>query len=848
MRDPVAWYLSLFRRHRRAIIVVLLLATVVVGSGAVGLSGDLAIVEFDADSEATEAAEYVDRNFVTDSKTVTLVAVRGENTLTRESLAETLELQRAVRENETVAPTLVADRPTVGTGSAFVETYLRSLGAFGTLTIEDKQRTFATFDEEDLAAELPTAIESDRPILGPGTTAKTLLPTDYRAGSTQADARLVFVVHDADVDQAALLDAQLAIEDLAEEHVESTDQFVFGQALVERRASEATGSAFAVLGPLALVVIVGLLLAAYRDPVDVAVTLFGLGAALAWTAGFVGWTGFQLTQLLVAVPWLLVGLAIDYGLHVVMRYREAREAGSVVLETGSPDSETGPPDPETAMAIGLAGVLVAIGVTTLTTAAGFLSGVFGPFPAVREFGVVAAVGIVSAFLVFGGLVPALKLELDELLDREDRTRPIGRLPAVERLLSVGIVGAKRAPVAVVAVALLVTLAGAYGAAHVDTSVDRTDFYPGDPPDWVSLFPLFSDGDESGGPDSLRDQATFLNDRFDTAGGDQRAEILIRGAVTSEAGVRAIHTAEQGALETGVLRGGDPDAAVHTPFDAVERIAAFDDATDAELSAADRTGDGRPDGEVTAVFDAAFDFDPDTMAGVVYRDDAGEYQAVRVTVVVDSGADVRTVATELRAVAAAADAEPGVTATATGTPVRNADAQGALLRQLVESFAIALAVTFLLLVALFRRRFDSASLGATTAIPVVFALSWVLGTMYLLEIPYNAETAIITGIAIGLGVDYAIHVSARYQQEREAEKLTHPDATEATDALSRAVQDTGGTLFASAVTTAAGLGVLLFTFVPSLQRFGLVMILVVGYAFLASVFLLPSLLVLHSRYR
>ena len=834
MRDPVAWYLSVFRRRRRAIVVVLLLATVIVGGGAAGLSGDLAIVEFDVDSEAAEADEYVDRHFVTDSRTVTLVVLRGENTLSQESLSESLEFQRAVRENDTVAPTLVDSRPTVGTGSAFVETYLRSLGAFGTLTIEDKQRTFATFDEEELTEELATAIESDRPILGPGTTARTLLPTDYRTGSAQADARLVFVVHDADVQPEALLEAQLAIEELADDHIASTDQFVFGQALVERRASAATGSAFSVLGPLALVVIVGLLLAAYRDIVDIAVTLFGLGVVLVWTAGFVGWTGIQLTQLLVAVPWLLVGLAIDYGLHVVMRYREAREAGS--------------PDPVTAMTVGLGGVLVAIGVTTLTTAAGFLSGAFGPFPAVREFGAVAAFGIVSAFLVFGGLVPALKLELDELLERDDRTRPIGRLPAVERLLSVGVVGAKRAPVAVVAVALLVTLASVYGAAHVDTSVDRTDFYPGDPPDWVSIFPGGGDADERDGPDSLREQAAFLDERFEIAGGDQRVEILIRGAVTSEDGVRAIHAAEQGALETGVLRGDDPEAAVYTPFDAVDRIAAFDDEVDAERSAADRTGDGRPDGDVTALFDAAFDTDPDTMAGVVYRDAAGEYRAVRVTVVVDSGADARTVAAEFREVAASADDQPGVTATATGAPVVRADAQGALLRQLVESFAIALTVTFLLLVALFRHRFDSATLGATTAIPVVFALSWVLGTMYLLEIPYNAETAIITGIAIGLGVDYAIHVSARYLQEREADKQNPSDTAEPTDALSRAVQDTGGTLFASAVTTAAGLGVLLFTFVPSLQRFGLVMILVVGYAFLASVFLLPSLLVLHSRYR
>jgi predicted RND superfamily exporter protein len=40
-------------------------------------------------------------------------------------------------------------------------------------------------------------------------------------------------------------------------------------------------------------------------------------------------------------------------------------------------------------------------------------------------------------------------------------------------------------------------------------------------------------------------------------------------------------------------------------------------------------------------------------------------------------------------------------------------------------------------------------------------------MAVLDIPFNSETVVITSLAIGLGVDYSIHVSERFVDERTA---------------------------------------------------------------------------------
>ncbi len=139
---------------------------------------------------------------------------------------------------------------------------------------------------------------------------------------------------------------------------------------------------------------------------------------------------------------------------------------------------------------------------------------------------------------------------------------------------------------------------------------------------------------------------------------------------------------------------------------------------------------------------------------------------------------------------------------------------------------------------FRVRHGSSSLGTVTMVPVLAVLSWILGTVYLLEIPYNSETAIITGIAIGIGVDFAIHVSERFVQERAR--------SEPIAALSATVIGTGGALLASAATTVAGFGILALSLVPSLQCFGIVTGLTTAFAWVASVLVLPSLLVLWDR--
>ncbi|MDY6765601.1 MAG: MMPL family transporter, partial [Halobacteria archaeon] len=112
--------------------------------------------------------------------------------------------------------------------------------------------------------------------------------------------------------------------------------------------------------------------------------------------------------------------------------------------------------------------------------------------------------------------------------------------------------------------------------------------------------------------------------------------------------------------------------------------------------------------------------------------------------------------------------------------------------------------------------------------------------YLLGIPFNVITGTITSLTVGLGIAYTIHMSERYRLELERRSSVW-------DAMETATRGTGGALLGSAATTIGGFGVLVFAIIPILQQFGIITGLSILYAFLASVVVLPSMLVIWTRY-
>ena len=664
---------------------------------------------------------------------------------------------------------------------------------------------------------------------GGSSQAFAFMPTSYEPGSTQANATMIvaFQTQKGQTVQSMagsrLVDSQLAMQQVAKQSMD-TEVMVFGAGIISQETNQSMTDSIAIVGPLALIFVVLTLIIAYRDLIDIALGVFGIFAVLIWTFGFMGWAGITFNQIFIAVPVLLIGLSIDYAIHVFMRHREEREE--------HPDS-----DVRGSMKVALASVGVALVWVTATTVIGFMSNLVSPLPPIQDFGIVSSVGILAALIIFGGLIPALKVEIDGLLesrgfDRRKRAFGTGG-GAIGSFLSVGSVAARKAPWVVIALTLVVSAAGGYGATQVDTSFAQEDFLAEDPPEWMKDLPEpFAPGTYT-----AKENLDYVNENFLRQ--DSQAQILVQGDVATPRALDKLQRAKTRAAETDVavvLSNGEPR--IQSPLSVMNQVAAQNRSFNATLAAADTDGDGVPDRNVAQVYDKLYEVAPSQAEGVIHRED-GEYRAVRMVVSVKGGASSSTVTEQMRDVAAVVEG-PNLDATATGQPIVFEIVQQQLLETVIESLLITLGATFAFLMLVYRITEGSATLGAITLLPVAFSVSWILGTMYLLGMPFNVLTGMITSLTVGLGVAYSIHLSERYNVELERRDSMW-------DAMRTAVTGTGGALLGSAATTVGGFGVLAFAILPALQQFGIITGLTIVYAFLASVLVLPSLLVVWTRY-
>jgi len=113
-------------------------------------------------------------------------------------------------------------------------------------------------------------------------------------------------------------------------------------------------------------------------------------------------------------------------------------------------------------------------------------------------------------------------------------------------------------------------------------------------------------------------------------------------------------------------------------------------------------------------------------------------------------------------------------------------------------------------------------------------------MYLLDIPLTLFTSLLMSLVIGLGIDYNIHVSDRFAHELSRGEDTYR-------ALREAVTGTGGALFGSTLTSTGAFSALLLAPSPQLRSFGALVVLALSLSFVVSIFVLPSLLSVWTRY-
>ncbi|MDJ0769306.1 MAG: MMPL family transporter, partial [Ilumatobacter sp.] len=174
---------------------------------------------------------------------------------------------------------------------------------------------------------------------------------------------------------------------------------------------------------------------------------------------------------------------------------------------------------------------------------------------------------------------------------------------------------------------------------------------------------------------------------------------------------------------------------------------------------------------------------------------------------------------------------------TGSPFVRDASLDATNRALQVSLPIALVLCFGVSATFLR----SIRYGLVAIVPILMVVAWLYGFMEVAGYSINIVTATIAAVSIGIGVDFALHFIARYREElaRHGDRRTAVRVTG---------EGTGTALVASAVSSAAGFGIMAFAPMPLFAAYGLLTALMILMALIATLTVLPGLLVLVTQDR
>jgi len=159
--------------------------------------------------------------------------------------------------------------------------------------------------------------------------------------------------------------------------------------------------------------------------------------------------------------------------------------------------------------------------------------------------------------------------------------------------------------------------------------------------------------------------------------------------------------------------------------------------------------------------------------------------------------------------------------------------------LLEGQLFSLLLSFGIVALLLSLMFRNILIGLAGTIPITITAMVNFGTMGILGIPLSASTAIISGIAIGIGVDYAIHFIEHFRSARSS-------GFSGQAAVLSTLSQTGRAIIYNAVAVMGGFSVLLVSVFPPNRQVGGLVALNMAASALGTLTVLLVVLVLLDR--
>ncbi len=486
--------------------------------------------------------------------------------------------------------------------------------------------------------------------------------------------------------------------------------------------------------------------------------------------GLLPLAGLKLDPDISATLPILIGLAIEYAAQIQNRYEHERMRGH---------------DRDSSVVIAVTRTGLAVILAMLTTVIGFMSMATTLIPETALFGIIMSLGLIIAYIFSITFLPATL----KILDREEEKKAIVKeekreVGILERVLTSIASFTASKPKAILALALIIIIFGAYANTQIKLETDTKKYFPENLPAMVK----FNELERIMGKQYI--YTIVLN--VDEIGVDElkRLDELGNYIVNKEDMVYKCDSLST-LIKEYLGRLPESDAELYQilsmiPKDILKRYVSGHTIALYLYTTAD-THDKRV--ELTEYLDRDVRF---------FEWHEGYY--------------------------------------ITGMPVIMAHLGEIMLNSQTQMTLVSYGLIVLLLFATYR--------SVSRAIVPLVAITTVIGvlntTMFAMGMKQTVMSIAINSITLGLGIDFSIHMTERYVEERQRYS---PEK-----AVTVAIEETGKAIVTSALTMAGGFGALMLSSFPMLWNFGFLSLIAIIFSLIGALTVVPAFLMITERFR
>lgn len=724
----------------------------------------------------------------------------------------------------------------------------RILQKYGDITWEDFDQLFTMMEQTDLLPEKIALQDIDSawtssdvaPDEGVSHTVFSVYPYLFKDIQVSSLALLSKDYEQTDQPKASLIILQLAVMTDYNELLKTNEEVLYkiaeldkendyvsvkvtGETVVSSQIDELTSDANQILGPSIFIIIMIILFFSFRRTSYVFLPMLALIVSTIWLLGTMILLGIAFNVIAVALIPLILGLGVDYSVHLFHNYRTELESGR---------------SPAEAIKRSVKDIGTAMFLAWLTTFIAFMSFLSSSIPPIRHFGILLALGVSYTFITAITLLASFRYILDRR--KTPKIKRKTELFSIKNIMGKTASTVLRHQKKILLIVIFISIVFASGAIQLERGFDMDQFVPPDNPA-LELF------------DEIAENFPYSS--------EYQEYILIEGNVASVEVLKGIAKTHKNIDDdTYVSRNTDGSIKVTSIYSVIQRTIKNNRSLIARFNIDEETNIPKTDEDLRALYDYLYEgaylnvgsietgeFDIGNLGrmevGTVLFKNNSRFEATVIRIYIDAsfqleGGNINEALETLKEEFNEDIEDYGdSTAIATGASIIQLTITKSLTWSQIVSTGVSLILAVLVLILAYR----NPMLGIITIIPVGITIVWILGTMYYFGYILDVMTITVTSITIGIGIDYAIHATERF-------RLVADKTGDINKALCETISHTGGALLIAALTTSLGFGVLILAPIPPQQRFGIIIAITIAYSFLISVLALPLFLARWAKWR